>query len=595
MNRLNKTIQYLLKYRVYPISIIFFIIIGAALEGFSVGMIIPFLKFFVSPTTKVFSNISILNKFDFLVNMDAKSAFLIIILFIFLLVLLKNIFILTGKMLMWKLRFSLYRDLQTDLFDRLIISGVTFFDSTKSGHLLHSFNRETELISGYMFNFLNLIAITFQMAVYCLILFLISWQFCIISAFLIIFIFPVIHFIRKKKESSGSLANKNLADTNFVLMEILTGFRIIKLFIAENSVKKYFLHSVNKFIKKEYEAYAWQELITPASEVIILGLISIAFIKVIYSINIDFNSVLPVTIAFMWILLRLLSQLNNFNHFRTEMAGSIGALESYEGLLLRIEKSTPANGHLKIENFRDEIEFKNVTFGYTMSKEILKNVNFVIPKGKITAIVGSSGVGKTTVVNLVPRLYDPTQGQIMIDGINLRDIDFYSWRSKIGFVSQEVFIFNAAVRDNIVFGLQDINEQKIVAAAKAANIHDFIMTLPDGYNTILGERGVRLSGGQKQRISIARAIIRDPEILVLDEATSSLDSESERLVQEAIKRVCLSRTVIIIAHRLSTIQNADKFIVMENGKIAEQGTHEDLLKANGYYANLYRLQYKVNA
>ncbi len=590
MNKLKKTVHYLLRYKLYSAAIVFFIVIGAGLEGFSAGMIIPFLQSIISPGENIFSAIPVLNKFITLSGQGGgRQALPFLMLFIFTLVLLKNIFIVSGKILIRKLRCLLFRDLQNDLFDRLILAGTGFFDGVKAGQLIHSFNRETELIAGYMFNFLNLTAVSFQMAVYCLLLFFISWQLSALSILLIFLIFPIMHFIRRKNEEISFSANRDRADASVVLWEALSGIRVIKLFIAEKLIKRFFKKSVNKFVLKEYRSYVWQELITPVSEVFILGLITIIFIKVIFSFSIDLSRALPLVITFMWVLLRLVSQLNNFNHFRTEMAGSIGAFDSYESFLGKIEGSILPEGGTKICHFKEKIEFRDVGFGYGKNKAVLRNFNLVIPKGKIIGVVGSSGGGKTTIVNLISRLYDVTSGGIFVDGIDLREFDSHSWRRRIGFVPQEVFIFNASVKDNVAFGLPQVSEEEVISAAKTANIHEFIISLSEGYGTILGERGVRLSGGQKQRVSIARAVIRNPDLLILDEATSSLDTESERLIQDAIGKICRNRTVIIIAHRLSTIQNADRLFVVENGRIVESGTHNQLLRSGGRYSKLYNL------
>lgn len=592
MDKINKTARYLIKYKRYSVSILFFVILGTAFEGFSAGMLIPILQQIISHDINVFAKIPVLYKLHLLSNFKGTKEILFVLLaFTFSLILLKNILIFTGKKLIWKLRSLLYKDLQNELFDKLIAGGINFFDAAKSGHIMHSFNRETELISTYMFNILTLATILIQISVYLLVLAFISWRLGILCIFLIVLIFPVVHFIRKRKEVLSILSNKAQAEVSFILTEILSGIRTIKLFTAENIMRGYFRKELDGFTHKDYKANVYQELLTPVSEVMIAGAISAIFIIGI-SLKGKVDMPLPQIIAFMWILFRLLNQLNNFNHFRTEMAGCVGAFDSYERLLRRIENSIPANNYLKLGQFSDKIEFKKVTFSYGEGKEIFKDLSFDIPKGKITAIAGSSGAGKSTIANLIARLYDVTRGEIMVDGINLKLIDLHSWRSKISFVLQDTFIFNVSARDNIAFGLPEISEEKIIIAAKTANIHDFITTLPKGYDTLLGERGVRLSGGQRQRISIARAVIREPEILILDEATSALDTESERLVQGAIDTICKNHTVIVIAHRLSTIENADKLIVIENGQKVEEGTHKELLELSGRYCQLYLLQEK---
>jgi subfamily B ATP-binding cassette protein MsbA len=251
---------------------------------------------------------------------------------------------------------------------------------------------------------------------------------------------------------------------------------------------------------------------------------------------------------------------------------------------------------IELKEFKDEIVFENVWFSYNGTKNgdfILKGINLKVKKGEILAIVGPSGAGKSTLVDLIPRFYDPTEGRILIDGIDLRMIKIKSLRDKIGIVTQETILFNDTIRNNIAYGLEDCPIDKIIEVAKAANAHDFIMQLPNGYDTVIGERGMKLSGGQRQRISIARALLKNPPILILDEATSNLDAESEILVQEAIERLMQNRTVFVIAHRLSTIRNADRIIVIDNGRIVQEGKHEELIHQDGLYKKLYEMQFNI--
>ena len=276
-----------------------------------------------------------------------------------------------------------------------------------------------------------------------------------------------------------------------------------------------------------------------------------------------------------------------YNDLQKGLGVAVRYFEIYD---FEVDIANPPDG-VKFEGLRDSIKLEGVTFSYSGRKKALKNIDLTIKKGEVIAFVGSSGGGKTTITNLIPRFYDPVEGCIYLDGIDLKKFDLKSLREKIGIVTQDTILFHETVFNNIAFGVPETDPERVFAAAKAAYAHDFILKLPDGYDTIIGERGSRLSGGQKQRIAIARAILSDPEIIIFDEATSSLDSEAELLIQQAMENIIRGRTVIMIAHRLSTIRHANRILVIEKGTIVEEGVHEELLKANGQYKYFHDLQY----
>lgn len=300
-------------------------------------------------------------------------------------------------------------------------------------------------------------------------------------------------------------------------------------------------------------------------------------------------------LTFLFILFRLVPALHEINGNRAQLSGFGGSIANIQEILRSDNKPYLQDGDYSFSELRRSIDFVAVEFGYNPNQSVLKDITLTIERGKMTALVGGSGAGKTTLVDLIPRFYDPTQGQILIDGRDLRSFAIKSLRQKMAIVSQDTFIFNASVRYNIAYGLDGVSDEAVLRAAEQANALDFILEMPDQFETQLGDRGVRLSGGQRQRLAIARALLRDPEILILDEATSALDSVSERLIQESLEQLAAGRTVIAIAHRLSTIVRADKVVVLEQGQIIEQGTYQELLNQRGKLWNYHQMQHQTSA
>ena len=298
----------------------------------------------------------------------------------------------------------------------------------------------------------------------------------------------------------------------------------------------------------------------------------------------------PTFIFYMVILYSVLNPLKEFAKAGYNIPKGLASMERVDKILKAENNIKEKPDAIDIKSFEDKIEFRSVCFAYENGREVLKDINITVPKGKTIALVGQSGSGKSTLVDLVPRYHDVTSGEVLIDGHNIKDLKIKSLRSLIGNVNQEAILFNDTIFNNIAFGVDGATEEQVIAAAKIANAHDFIMEKEEGYQTNIGDRGSKLSGGQRQRISIARAILKNPPILILDEATSALDTESERLVQEALDRLTTTRTTIAIAHRLSTIKNADEICVMHEGEIVERGSHDELIRKNGYYKKLNDMQ-----
>ena len=319
---------------------------------------------------------------------------------------------------------------------------------------------------------------------------------------------------------------------------------------------------------------------------ILIGIVTLAFVFLVQGGSLKAAELL----TFMFVLLRMMPLVSQINSSRGRLTSFQGAVSNIQELLRTDNKIYLPNGSVSFYQLQKSIDLVCVDFGYEPTKPVLHNITLSIAKGETTAFIGSSGAGKTTLVDLICRFYDPTRGKIMIDGIDLRQIELNSLRSKMAIVSQDTFIFNTSVRNNIAYGLEGITDQAIEQAARSANAWDFVQQLPEGLDTVLGDRGVRLSGGQRQRIAIARALLRNPEVLVLDEATSALDSVTEKLIQESLEKLSVGRTVIAIAHRLSTIMNADKVVVLEKGYIVEQGKYQELLKQEGKLWEYHQMQ-----
>lgn len=418
-----------------------------------------------------------------------------------------------------------------------------------------------------------------------------------IDIYLTLIIFACVPFLilitwklRFKMRDAFKRSRQAIAQINSAIESSISGIRVTKAFTNEKEEYRKFEEGNIAFTDARKDAYnamgqfhSFTSFITDIFNVIVL----IAGGLFLYAGRIDFGDYSAFIVSVSMFLTPVTTLINFMEQFQDGVSGFERFVE-----IMEVEPERDKENAEELKNVFGDIEFKNVSYGYTDEKEVLSSVSFKIEKGKTFALVGPSGGGKTTACHLIPRFYDVDGGEILIDGKNIADVTVDSLRRNIGIVQQDIYLFNATLKDNILYGRPDANFDEVVDAAKKANIHDYIMSLENGYETVIGERGVKLSGGQKQRLSIARVFLKNPPILILDEATSALDNTTEILIQKSLDELCRGRTTIVVAHRLSTARNADEIAVVSNGVIAEQGTHEVLMEENGIYAKLYNLQFR---
>ncbi len=407
--------------------------------------------------------------------------------------------------------------------------------------------------------------------------------------------FPVVlwfmDFFGKKIRRNGGRIQECTAELTSVLQEVVSSARVVKSFVREDyEIKRFDAQNMTNFYAN-MKNIKLNALLTPTVELVAaIGVTVVMWYGGMSVINgaITAGSL----VAFLVYAVNIANPIKRLTKVVASIQQALAAGERVFGILDLEENIKELPSAKLLPPVQGYVEFKHVDFAYNKDEQVIEDLSFKVNRGQIVAIVGPSGAGKSTIASLLPRFYDVTNGSIVIDGMDIRNVTLNSLREQVGIVPQETLLFNGSVYDNILYGRLDATKEEVEAAAKAANAHDFIMGLPEGYDTMLGDRGVNISGGQRQRISIARAILKNPQILILDEATSALDTESERIVQEALDRLMVGRTSFVIAHRLSTIKNADRILVMEKGRLVEEGSHEELMAQEGLYAHLYRIQYR---
>ena len=601
-------VKYVKPYRGYLGGSIVLNMLSAVLNIFSFSLIIPILQILFKMSNTVYSFIpwdsADMGFKDIVINnayygvtvliQDKGAAMTLFLLCLWLSIttLMKTACYFGSSAIMIPIRTSVVRDMRRELYNKILTLPLGFFSQERKGDIIARMSGDINEVESSIMSTLDMllknpILIIFYMGT----LIITSWQltvFTIVVAPLLIWLMSALGRTLKKKSLQ---AQALWSDTMSQLEETLGGLRVIKAFVAEDKMQTRFNNVTEAVKKKTGRVATRQALAHPMSE--FLGTVLIAIVlgfggAIILSEKAWFDA--PTFIFYMVILYSVINPLKDFAKAGYNIPKGMASMERVNKILETESSIKEAPNASDVTGFNDEITFSNVSFSYDEDRKILDDINLTVKKGTTVAIVGESGAGKSTLVDLIPRFYDVTGGSIKIDGTDIRDMKIHSLRSLMGNVNQEPILFNDTIFNNIAFGVEGATMEQVIAAAKIANAHDFIMEKEDGYNTNIGDRGMRLSGGQRLRLSIARAILKNPPILILDEATASLDTESEKLVQEALDRLMSTRTTIAIAHRLSTIKNSDEIIVMHEGHIVERGKHEELLALNGYYKKLTDMQ-----
>ena len=593
-------------YKKYLVLTVLFNILSAVLNIFSFAALIPILQILfrtegtgtathLMPWTLDNIKEVMANNADYYVtqligNVGATTTLLLIGLFLAFTTFLKTGAYFLSSATIIPIRTGVVRDIRNQLYAKITSLPLGFFSEERKGDIIARMTGDVgEIESSIMSSLDMLFKNPILIISYFTALLFISWQ---LTLFTLVFV-PVfgwfMGFVGRKLKRKSIEAQSLWSDTMSQVEETLGGLRIIKAFCAEDKMNNRFSNINNHYRSSVQRVNIRQQMAHPMSE--FLGTVLIIIVLWVGGILVLDQQILsgPTFIYYLVMLYSIINPLKDFSKASYNIPKGLASMERVDKIL-KAENTIkePANPK-HISAFEHQIEFRHVSFRYG-EQWVLRDINLVIPKGKTIALVGQSGSGKSTLVDLIPRYYDVQQGEVLIDGINVKDLGIHDLRQLIGNVNQEAILFNDSFIGNITFGVDHATQEQVEQAARIANAHEFIMQSEHGYDTNIGDRGGRLSGGQRQRVSIARAILKNPPILILDEATSALDTESERLVQDALERLMKTRTTVAIAHRLSTIKNADEICVLHEGQIVERGTHDELLKIDGYYKKLHDMQ-----
>ncbi len=603
MKKYGRVISYIKPYLGYVGLNVFFNLFTIIFSLFTFALLAPFLSLLFGKTELVqvkpefsMSSDALIDYMNYILSdiiqtQGHKQALLLICFVLLGTFFMRNLGRFMSLFFMAKVRVSAVRDMRDQVFKKILILPLSFFDTRKKGDIMARVTTDVQEVEYSIMNYLDmLIRDPITIIAYFIFLLSMSPQ---LTLFVII-VLPVTGYligrIGRTLRRQSKVGQTRLAGMLSTIEESIGGLRIIKAFNAINFMDRKFIDQNKAYAKVTLSIYRRRDLSSPMSEF----LSSCVIILVLWfggGLVIGDNSPISgeIFITYMLVFSQIIPPAKTFATGYYSVQKGLASADRIFDILDADEVIDEKPDAVTIKEFIRDIEYKDVTFRYE-EEDVLTDINIKIGKGKIIALVGQSGGGKSTMVDLLPRFYDTVKGEILIDGVNLKDYRIDDIRGLMGIVTQESILFNDTVFNNIAFGMHDVSEEDVVEAAKIANAHEFISKMPEGYQTNIGDRGTKLSGGQRQRLSIARAILRNPPILIMDEATSALDTESERLVQEALANVMSNRTSIVIAHRLSTIKFADEIIVLQKGKIAERGNHDELIRQDGIYKKLHELQ-----
>lgn len=604
MNTLKRILSYARNLNSRLILLAVFSILGVVFGSFKIVLVIPMLSVLFEQSTVV-TSIPAAPDFSFTVDYITGTFnhyFLLVVkdyghlnalLFICVLIvsstILGSIFQFLERVVATKLRVDVVKNIRMDFFRKVTLLHIGYFNNERKGDLISRFTNDVNEMENAVVNSLkSVFKEPLTILVYFFMLYKISPQLMLFTLLILPLTGGVLAGIIKKLKRRAIQSQESIGRILNILDETFGGMRVIKAFNARNFVIDK-MEAESSYYRKTTKSVAYRnESASPVSEM--LGVIIVAGI-IFFGGNMVFDGTLEPEqfLGFLGIFAMVIQPAKNFSNGITSLQRGTASAKRIFTVIDQQPVIRNKPNAIELKSFERDIQFKNVSFAYD-TEPVLKNINLTISKGKTLALVGPSGGGKSTLADLVPRFYDPTLGEVQIDGVSITKLELESLRKHIGVVTQESILFNDTIFNNIAFGMPHVSEQSVMEAAKIANAHDFIIQTENGYQTLIGERGSKLSGGQRQRLSIARAVLKNPPILILDEATSALDSESEKLVQEALFNLMKNRTSIVIAHRLSTIQHADEIVVIQNGEIAQQGSHNELNAQEGLYRKLVSIQ-----